>query len=125
VERRRGREELVRAGEVTPVVPAAARRRDARDSAQQKLRRPGLLSDPAEIKRQLADEARALGFSAIGITKPDAAPETRGRLEAFLADGAHGDMAWMETTAARRGDPRELRSHFRTLVMLCEKYVPD
>ncbi len=43
-------------------------------------------------------DARAHGFSIVGITKPDAVPEAKERLERFLADGAHGDMAWLETT---------------------------
>jgi epoxyqueuosine reductase len=47
------------------------------------------------------------------------------RLEAFLAEGAHGDMIWMETTAARRGDPRALWGEVRSIVMLGFNYGPD
>ena len=34
--------------------------------------------------------------------------EAGARLEHFLADGAHGDMAWMAASAERRGEPRTL-----------------
>ena len=61
----------------------------------------------------------------VGVARPDAAPLARERLEQFLADGAHGDMIWMETTAERRGDPRALWPEVRSVVMLGLNYGPD
>jgi epoxyqueuosine reductase len=52
-------------------------------------------------------------------------PEAKERLEQFLADGAHGDMIWMETTADRRADPRALWPQVRSIVMLGLNYGPD
>ncbi len=52
-------------------------------------------------------------------------PEAKARLERFLADGAHGDMVWMETTAERRGDPRALWPDVRSVIMLGMNYGPD
>jgi epoxyqueuosine reductase len=46
-------------------------------------------------------------------------------LQQFLAEGAHGDMDWMETTAARRGDPRALWPEVRSVIMLGVNYGPD
>ena len=43
----------------------------------------------------------------------------------FLAEGAHGDMAWMATTAERRGDPRTLWPDARSIIMLGMNYGPD
>ena len=43
----------------------------------------------------------------------------------FLAEGAHGDMAWMQTTAERRGDPRALWPDVRSVIMLGMNYGPD
>ena len=106
VERRRSGKELVRAGEVPSLVPADPGRHAGRPSAVENLRRPRFLKDPLAIKATLAERARALGFDAFGVARPDAAPESKSRLARFLAEGAHGDMAWMETTAERRGDPR-------------------
>src|SRR5262249_2426038 len=42
----------------------------------------------------------------------------------FLAEGLHGDMDWMETTAARRGDPRALWPEVRSIIMLGLNYGP-
>ncbi len=82
------------------------------------------MSDPAKVKSALAEQARALGFDAFGITRPDAVPEAKPRLERFLAEGAHGDMTWMETTAARRGAPLALWPDVRSVIMLGLNYGP-
>ena len=83
------------------------------------------MNEPAKLKAALIKQARALGFDAIGVTRPDAVPEAKERLERFLADGAHGDMAWMETTAARRGSARALWPDVRSVIMLGMNYGPD
>ena len=54
------------------------------------------------------------------MTRPDAIPLAKDRLARFLADGAHGDMAWME--GERRGDPRALWPAVRSVVMLGLNY---
>ena len=48
--------------------------------------------------------AHEQGFDAVGIASPDGAPNAKGLLAQFLADGAHGDMHWLADS--RRGDPR-------------------
>jgi epoxyqueuosine reductase len=83
------------------------------------------LSDPLAIKAALIEQARAQGFGVIGIARPDSIPDAKAHLDAFLADGAHGDMAWMETSAQRRGDPRALWSEVRSVIMLGLNYGPD
>ena len=77
------------------------------------------------IKSALAERARAYGFDAFGIAKPDAVPELKARLETFLADGAHGDMAWLATTAARRASPLAMWPDVRSIIMLGMNYGPD
>ncbi len=52
-------------------------------------------------------------------------PEAKARLERFLADGAHGDMVWMATTAARRASPLALWPEARSVIMLGMNYGPD
>jgi epoxyqueuosine reductase len=83
------------------------------------------LSEPAAIKRALAERANALGFNVIGITWPDAVPEAKPRLQRFLAEGLHGDMSWLETTAARRAAPTALWPEVRAVIMLGMNYAPD
>jgi epoxyqueuosine reductase len=73
----------------------------------------------------LTGEARKLGFDLVGVARPDAAPHAKARLAQFLADGMHGDMIWMETTAERRGDPRLLWPELRSIIMLGLNYGPD
>ena len=52
-------------------------------------------------------------------------PQAKARLERFLADGAHGDMVWMATTAERRGAPLALWPEVRSVIMLGMNYGPD
>lgn len=47
------------------------------------------------------------------------------RLRQFLAEGAHGDMDWMDTTAARRGNPRTLWPQVGSVIMLGVNYGQD
>ncbi len=73
----------------------------------------------------MKETARAQGFDAAGVTRPDAVPEAKARLEQFLADGAHGDMYWLKERAAQRGDPRLLWPEVRSIIMLGMNYGPD
>ncbi|MEX0644873.1 MAG: tRNA epoxyqueuosine(34) reductase QueG [Parvularculaceae bacterium] len=75
----------------------------------------------AAVKR----EALALGFDAVGIASADAPPARRGRLEAFLAAGRHGDMDWMARRVEERAAPRSLWPEARSVVMLGVNYGPD
>jgi epoxyqueuosine reductase len=83
------------------------------------------ISNTNEIKTALIEQARARGFDAVGFTKPDAVPNAKARLDRFIADGAHGDMVWMATTAERRSSPDALWPEVRSVVMLGMNYGPD
>ena len=83
------------------------------------------MNQPDKIKAALIEHAKTRGFDVAGITKPDAVPEAKAQLERFLADGAHGDMVWMETTAERRGSPSALWPDVRSVIMLGMNYGPD
>ncbi len=78
----------------------------------------------SEVKDALVERARALGFDAVRVTGPDAVPLAAERLRAFLGEGAHGDMGWMEARAELRGDPRKLWPEARSVVMLGLNYGP-
>lgn len=79
----------------------------------------------SSIKTVLHERARALGFETIRFARPDAIPHAGERLAAFLAEGRHGSMDWMETTADRRCDPRQLWPEARSVVMLAMSYAPE
>jgi epoxyqueuosine reductase len=81
-------------------------------------------SDPQELKAGLAQEARAAGFAAMGVCRPDAIPQAAGRLAAFVAAGRHGQMAWMAERMAWRGDPAALWPAARSVVMVADSYAP-
>ncbi len=115
VDRGRGSKDLVRAREIAPVVPSAAGRDDPGHSAVGELRRPRLLN--GEIKAALEREARAQGFDAIGVTRPDALGEAKPYFERFIAQGQHGDMDWL--AARPRGAPIRSRCGRRRVRSSC------
>lgn len=80
------------------------------------------MTDPGEITRALKARAEEEGFAACGIGGPEA---FGAGLEAFVADGRHGTMAWMARRMAERGDPRVLWPEVRSVVMLAEVYTPE
>ena len=73
----------------------------------------------------LREKARTLGFDACRITSAKAPMEARERLARWLAEGAHGDMAWMAETFERRVDPRKLMPDAKSVVMLGLNYGPS
>ena len=79
----------------------------------------------ATLTRDLAAQARALGFDAIGVADPASIPEAPPRLAEFLDLGAHGDMDWLAREPSRRADPRVLWSGVRSIIMLGMNYGPD
>ena len=121
---RRERQVVVREDQVAAVVPHAAQRHAAWSRTVGKLRQSRLL-DPPALKAALEAFARTQGFDAAGVARPNAIPLAAERLRAFLDAGAHGDMAWMETKAAWRGDPGALWPQARSIVMLGINYGPE
>ncbi|MFY9622999.1 MAG: tRNA epoxyqueuosine(34) reductase QueG [Rhodoplanes sp.] len=72
----------------------------------------------------LRTAARAHGFDAVAVARPDAITQAGARLVEFIADGGHGDMEWLAATAARRRDPRALWPEVQAIVMLGVNYGP-
>jgi epoxyqueuosine reductase len=72
----------------------------------------------------LRARARALGFDLCRIAAPRLPQRTGEGLADWIADGQHGDMAWMAETFERRADPRALWSAVRSVVMLGVNYAP-
>ena len=77
------------------------------------------------MRASLEREAKAQGFDAIGVTRPDAIPQAQERLTRFIAEGLHGDMDWLAATAGRRGDPTVFWPQARSVIMLGLNYGPD
>lgn len=79
----------------------------------------------ARLKRAVIERAQAEGFSVARVASADSIPEAPARLAAWLAEGHHGDMAWMEERTAERAVPLRLWSEARSVVMLGMSYAPD
>jgi epoxyqueuosine reductase len=71
----------------------------------------------AALKAQLKQAAEAVGFSAFGVT---AVPvELRADyFRRWLAEGYHGDMAWMARQPERRTDPTLVLPEARSIIVL-------
>ncbi|MBB4121905.1 tRNA epoxyqueuosine(34) reductase QueG [Martelella radicis] len=78
-----------------------------------------------KLKRFLRDEARAIGFDACRIARAEDMPEAAAALKDFVADGYHGEMAWMDETLERRSSPLALWPEARSVIMLAMNYGPD
>lgn len=87
-----------------------------------KAKPPKLAGEP--LVAALAKEAEALGFVAFGIAGAESAPQTSARLKAWLTQGLHGDMIWMEERAGQRGSPKGLWPEVRSVIALGMSYAP-
>lgn len=70
-------------------------------------------------------EAKALGFDALGVARPETVEEAAPRLAEFVADGRHGSMSWMAETLKRRSRPAALWPEVRSIIILAMNYGPE
>jgi len=77
------------------------------------------------LKAWIRDQALKAGFDVCGFASASQPWPASARLEAFIAAGRHGDMAWMETTAGRRAHPTAMWPQARSAVVLGLNYGPD
>ncbi|WP_417620334.1 tRNA epoxyqueuosine(34) reductase QueG [Parasphingorhabdus sp.] len=80
--------------------------------------------DKLRLAEALEKKAKEEGFAAVGIAPAALAPETRQRLQHWLADGRQGDMLWMESRADERSNPATLWPDVRSIIMLGMSYAP-
>ena len=83
---------------------------------------PTWLGMAETLKQRIAGEAKALGFDAVRFASADAVAGAGEALDAFLADGRHGDMGWLATTAERRKAPRALWPEAKSVIVLGLNY---
>ncbi len=72
----------------------------------------------------LEHEARRLGFCAFGVAPAGGAEGAADRLDSWVADGMHGDMAWMADRLVHRRSPRGLWPDARSVICLGMSYAP-
>ncbi|MGB5077651.1 MAG: tRNA epoxyqueuosine(34) reductase QueG [Sphingorhabdus sp.] len=72
----------------------------------------------------LKERAASEGFAACGIAPAHLAPIAGQRLEAWLAEGCHGEMLWMQSRSAERSSPHILWPEVKSVIMLGMSYAP-
>ena len=77
---------------------------------------------------QIKSHAKALGFDAVGITRPadiaDYLAAAGGHLDRFLAEGREGQMTWLRARAAERRHPQALWPDVRSVIAVGLNYGP-
>lgn len=79
---------------------------------------------PLPFEQRLREEAARIGFAACGITTAQDDPARAARLHAWLGEGRHGTMDWMETRAEQRQGPQSLWPEARSVIALGMSYAP-
>lgn len=70
----------------------------------------------------IKEKARELGFASVGISVAAELTEEAPRLESWLKQGMHGEMAYMEGHFDKRLDPRKLLPGTKSVVSLLFNY---
>ena len=76
------------------------------------------------LRHDLEAEARRLGFVAFGVAPAAEDPVRAARLEAWLGEGMHGQMAWMADRLHDRRSPQGLWGEARSVIALGMSYAP-
>ncbi|HEY2800660.1 MAG TPA: tRNA epoxyqueuosine(34) reductase QueG [Chthoniobacterales bacterium] len=76
---------------------------------------------PADLKAELVRRAREIGFDDCRIATASR-PAHAAEFKTWLADGAAGDMHWIERAAAKRIDPQKVLPGVRSVVVLAMNY---
>ncbi|HRK82536.1 MAG TPA: tRNA epoxyqueuosine(34) reductase QueG [Saprospiraceae bacterium] len=79
----------------------------------------------AQHTRLIREEAHRLGFAFVGFARAERMDEEAIRLEAWLQQGFHGQMGYMENYFEQRVDPRLLVDGARSVVSLVYNYYPE
>jgi epoxyqueuosine reductase len=77
------------------------------------------------ISEAIRARALELGFDACGFADAAAPWDAGDHLRAFVDDGRHGDMAWMQTTLDRRSHPQAMWPDARSAIVLGVNYGPE
>lgn len=78
-----------------------------------------------QLQAELVQQAKSLGFVAIGVTSAEDDPMRARRLHEWLGDGHHGSMGWMEDRADVRQGPQSMWPEAQSVIALGMSYAPD
>lgn len=82
-------------------------------------------TDLQALRDEIRAEALKLGFDACGFASASDAWPNGEWLRAFVAEGFHGAMGWMEETLDRRAHPTGMWPDARSAVVLGVNYGPE
>lgn len=83
-----------------------------------------MIETPQKYTNLIKEKARKFGFQSCGISKADFLEEDAKRLELWLKNNQHGEMAYMENYFDKRLDPRLLVEGSRSVISLSYNYFP-
>ena len=88
---------------------------------------PGFISivdnqEMASLAERIKEKAREIGFEKAGIVPAVPLDVEKHRLDAWIEQGFHGDMAWMERDPEKRTDPQLLFPGARSVVVVALNY---
>ncbi len=81
--------------------------------------------DGAELKAEIRRRALELGFDTVGFAPAVVDSRQRQRLELFLSDDHHGEMAWLARDPEKRASPRGLWPDAKSVIVLGMNYGPE
>jgi epoxyqueuosine reductase len=77
------------------------------------------------LEDRIKQKASELGFDLVGICRPDYSPEDHDRLQRWLDNGRHAEMAYMARNPRQRSDPRLFFEAVRSIISLGISYYND
>ncbi len=77
-----------------------------------------------DAKQAILEKALELGFDAAGVTKAETPEGAAENLARFVAEGRHGEMAWMADKLDKRAGPEALWPQARSVIVLGTNYGP-
>ena len=77
------------------------------------------------LTNTIKSDARALGFSKVGIARGEALAAEGENLAEWLRRGYHGTMGWMEKDPERRADPRVVMNEARSVISVAMNYYTE
>jgi epoxyqueuosine reductase len=83
------------------------------------------VNPPADLRDAIRARAHEEGFDTVGFARAEEPNGASQGLAEYLALNFHGDMGWMEATAARRSDPQALWPEAKNIVTLGVNYAPE
>ena len=76
------------------------------------------------MKDAIRQRALELGFDACRFTSASP-PTSAGKLQTWLADKNHGEMAWLERNAEKRVEPQKILPGAKSIIALATSYTRD